>query len=150
MERRIKAATNKQTGARLEISEDAIHTLENSSRKEALQEVRWLMYDLAESSRFADLTRMMMPFYNAWQEVLTRWAGLAFENPVFAGRMKQALTANPDVDLGALGAYETVQDADGNSFFQVRLPDFATGLLKEGWIGSGADDAGIIRFSTSS
>ena len=150
MERRIKAATNKQTGARLEISEDALRTMENAARKEALQEVRWLMYDLAESSRFSDMVRMIMPFYNAWQEVLTRWAGLAFENPVFASRMKDALTSNPDVDLGTLGAYETVQDADGNSFFQVRLPDFARGLLKEGWIGSGADDAGIIRFRTSS
>ena len=150
MERRIKAATSGQTGERLAISEDALRILENAARKEGLQEVRWLMYDLAESSRFADMTRMIMPFYNAWQEVLTRWMGLAFENPVFAARMKQVLTANPNVDLGTLGAYETVQDADGNSFFQVRLPDFATGLLKEGLIGGAADDLGIIRFRTSS
>ena len=150
MERRIKAATSKQKGATYELSEDALRIMEDAARKEALQEVRWLMYDLAESSRFSDMVRMIMPFYNAWQEVITRWAGLAYQNPVFAARMKDALTANPDVDLGTLGAYETVQDADGNSFFQVRLPDFATGLIRKGLMRDAADDAGIIRFRTSS
>lgn len=150
MERRIRAATSKQKGTTYEISEDALRIMEDAARKEGLQEVRWLMYDLAESSRFSDMVRMIMPFYNAWQEVLTRWAGLAYQNPVFASRMKDALTANPDVDLDTLGAYETVQDADGNSFFQVRLPDFATGLLRKGLMREAADDAGVIRFRTSS
>jgi len=150
IERRIKAATSGQKGTRLEISEDALRKMEDAARKEALQEVRWLMYDLAESSRFSDMVRLIMPFFNAWQEVLTRWGGLALENPVFASRMTDAFRANPDVDLGTLGAYETVEDEEGNKFFQVRLPDFATGLLRQGLMQGAADDAGIIRFRTSS
>ena len=43
----------------------------------ALFEVRELMYDLAENTRISEMVGNAMPFFNAWQEVIGRWAGLS-------------------------------------------------------------------------
>src|SRR5690606_28544529 len=61
-----------------------LNKLENQARRFALRETRSLLYDLAEQSQFASMTRLLMPFFPAWQEVLTRWAGLVAENPMVA------------------------------------------------------------------
>ncbi len=116
---------------------DDVRRLEGQARDFALRETRELLYDLAEQSRFASMTRLMMPFYNAWQEVLTRWAGLAVENPVFAARARAAWSA-PD----AVGW--TYRDDHGNNFLRIRIPDFAKGLLNQGIFASALDDQGYL------
>lgn len=62
--------------------------IETRARNYALNETQKLLYDLAESSRFGEMLAFISPFYNAWQEVITRWSGLAIENPVFAARAR--------------------------------------------------------------
>lgn len=47
----------------------------------AVKNVKQVVYDLAESARVADLSRFLMPFANAWQEELTRWAQLFWARP---------------------------------------------------------------------
>ena len=128
------------------LTDDALRAMEQSARRKALQEVRDLLYDLAESSQFSDMMRNVMPFFNAWQEVLTRWAGLAVENPVFAARMAQAFRA--DIQIGDW--FQTVETDDGERFFQFRIPEFATGLFKHGIVGDAFDDAGMLRFRADS
>lgn len=66
-----------------------ITRIEEGARTYALGETRNLLYDLAESSQLARMLKFLVPFYSAWQEVLTRWAGLAVENPAFMARMHQ-------------------------------------------------------------
>ena len=56
------------------------------SRQQALFETKQVLYDLAERSRFEELMVEMMPFLGAWQEVASRWVGLAAANPVFVAR----------------------------------------------------------------
>jgi hypothetical protein len=76
-----------------------------------LKETRELLYDLAERTRFGDMVGVLMPFYNAWQEVITRWSGLAVQNPVFVAR--------------GLRYFQAIkgEDEEGNSQFMFRLPE---------------------------
>lgn len=55
--------------------------LEQRSREYALRQVRTTMYELGAQTNLAHLTRFVMPFYSAWQEVLTRWIGLSLDDP---------------------------------------------------------------------
>jgi hypothetical protein len=59
------------------------------ARAYALAESKSLLYDLSEQSEMGHLLRYVSPFYSAWQEVLTRWTGIASENPAFVARMQQ-------------------------------------------------------------
>jgi len=69
------------------ISQRTLTEIEDDARKAALGETRDLLYDLAEETRFAEITANIFPFFNAWQEVLGRWGKLATENPYFVGKM---------------------------------------------------------------
>ncbi|MGH9211039.1 MAG: hypothetical protein ACRD2C_10195, partial [Acidimicrobiales bacterium] len=120
-----------------QVSEALLRNLEDQSRAFALRETRQLLYDLAEQSRFADMTRLVMPFYNAWQEVLTRWTGLAVENPAFVARARQVWEA-PD----RLGW--TYTDDRGSTFLRVRIPEFARGLVNQGVFRGALDSQGYI------
>lgn len=81
-------------GGRALSSEDVIG-IQNRARDYALGETKNLLYDLAEESRLGDLMRYFAPFYPAWQEVTTRWAGLAVSNPAFV-RRAQLVWQAPD------------------------------------------------------
>ena len=61
-----------------------INRMEESARRAAFRDTREVLYELAEHSQFAEMVGFMSPFFNAWQEVIGRWAGLALENPSFA------------------------------------------------------------------
>ena len=69
-----------------EITPEMIGRLERMGREFALSETKKLLYDLAEQSDLARMMRFLAPFYGAWQETLTRWAGIAYENPVVLSR----------------------------------------------------------------
>ncbi len=62
--------------------------IENNARQYALNETQILLYDLAEQSRFGEMLGFLSPFYNAWEEVITRWSGLAVENTPFVARAR--------------------------------------------------------------
>lgn len=57
----------------------------------ALETTRDLLYDLSNKGQFADQTRLIMPFAEAWKEVLTRWARIAAENPKVIRRGQQVV-----------------------------------------------------------
>ena len=63
-----------------------INRMEESARRAAFRDTREVLYELAEHSQFAEMVGFMSPFFNAWQEVIGRWAGLALENPSFAAK----------------------------------------------------------------
>jgi hypothetical protein len=63
--------------------------LARQARSHALGESKSLLYDLAEESELSHMLRFVSPFYSAWQEVLTRWTGIAVTNPAFVSRMRQ-------------------------------------------------------------
>lgn len=81
----------KKSGQKL--TSDELRLVERKSREYALSETKKLLYDLAEESDLAHMSRFLMPFYSAWQETITRWAGLAVENPRFVLRMRDVWQA---------------------------------------------------------
>ena len=69
-----------------EITPLDVTRIEKEARKQALAETREILYELAERTQFAEAVGFAMPFFNAYQEVIGRWAGLALENPQFIGK----------------------------------------------------------------
>jgi len=110
LRRRVALLTDPDGNVRL--SQKQIDELEQQARDSALGEVREVMYDLAENTRISEMVGNSMPFFNAWQEVLGRWAGFAAENPTFVGNMARLYRKPWDAE--ALGISEvTVENDDG-------------------------------------
>tara|TARA_R100000458_G_scaffold58530_2_gene66756 strand:+ start:68 stop:2578 length:2511 start_codon:yes stop_codon:yes gene_type:complete len=86
--------------------------MEDEARKAAFKDTREVMYELAEHSEFAEMIGFMSPFFNAWQEVIGRWAGLAIENPAFVYKGVRLFTKD-DVELPILGLTQE-EDQYGN------------------------------------
>ena len=66
---------------------------------------------MANRSKFEELVGEISPFFGAWQEVTTRWFGIAAENPVFVFRMLKLWTV------------ATAEDENGQSIMMVQLPN---------------------------
>lgn len=108
------------------LTQTQLNQIEKSSRDYALAETRNLLYDLAEETRVGEVTTNIMPFYNAWYEVLSRWAGLTIDNPYFTGKMIRLYTA--EWDAPALGIAEAFipddpddPDGPGSTYLTFRL-----------------------------
>ena len=96
------------------LTPERLKRIEDAARRQGIKETRSLLYDLAERGRFEEMVGTIMPFYGAWQEVITNWAGLAVKNPVFVAR-----------GIRYFKALEG-EDEEGNKRFIYRLPE---GLL---------------------
>ncbi len=103
------------------ISATQLRRVEDDARQAALRETRDLLYDLAEETRIGEITAMVMPFYNAWQEVIGRWAKLGQENPAFVA--KAARLYMSDWNAEVLGITEIHDEESGASFLAFRLPE---------------------------
>jgi len=68
--------------------------MEAIARRKALEDTRTVMYELVEHTRFAEVLGFASPFFNAWQEVIGRWASLAFDNPVDVARGIRLFTSD--------------------------------------------------------
>lgn len=77
----------------------------------ALDESKRLLYDFTQKSQFADVTRLMFPFAEAWKEILTSWAKIGTANPQVARRAQQIVE-------GARGSgFFSTDDATGEEVF---------------------------------
>lgn len=56
------------------LNADDIDTL---AKAYAIDDTKQLLYDLSERSQITDIMRILVPFGEAWKEVITRWAKLA-------------------------------------------------------------------------
>jgi hypothetical protein len=124
MARKLSAYVDPETGGYIfegDQLQKIIDKLEKGARNKALGDVRYLLYDLTESTRMQESLSNMMPFLGAWQEVITRWAGIAKENPAYVSRVLDNFNSIP-----------TAEDEEGNRWMILRMP----GLEKIG--GGGA------------
>jgi GNAT superfamily N-acetyltransferase/tetratricopeptide (TPR) repeat protein len=138
---RIKSAMD---GDSYRMGERELRNMEDAARKVALHKTRTLLYDLAEESQFAQVVRNMMPFFNAWQEVLTRYAGIALDNPLYMSRLAKAYEAPSKLGEGNfMGSYE---DEYGNDFIRFRIPSVGKALLNQGFFASAVDNQGYVMF----
>jgi len=90
----------------------AIEEMSQRARRYALAETKKILYELADRTRFEEIATELFPFLGAWQEVATRWMGLAGENPVFVARA-----------LRGWGLV-TGEDEDGNPRIVMPMPGF--------------------------
>jgi hypothetical protein len=100
------------------ISQKQIDRIENSARTVALRETKRVLYELGESSRLAELLGNASPFFNAWQEVLSRWGGFAVDNPMFVGNVARLYRKPLEAQALGLGQFE---DENGNTYVTLRL-----------------------------
>tara|TARA_R110000824_G_scaffold370798_2_gene560467 strand:- start:1286 stop:7930 length:6645 start_codon:yes stop_codon:yes gene_type:complete len=63
-----------------------VKKIETEAREQAIKKTRDVLYELSEHTQLAEMVGFHMPFFNAYQEVIGRWAGLALENPQFVGK----------------------------------------------------------------
>jgi len=68
------------------------------AKQYGVTEVKELLYDLSKRNNFFDMTRLLIPFGDAWKEVLTTWSKIGFENPKVVRRGQQAIEGARDTD----------------------------------------------------
>lgn len=59
----------------------SLEEIDMIAKGHALDDTKWLLYDLSEKSNFFDAARLIFPFGEAWKEVLSRWASIVPNNP---------------------------------------------------------------------
>lgn len=91
----------------VEFSPELASRFSKQSRTYALGESKKLLYDLADDSELAHTLRFISPFFNASQEVVTRWTGIAVDNPAFVLRLQEVWRAPEKAGI--------VQDENGNT-----------------------------------
>lgn len=70
----------------------SIDDVDEFAKARALDETKRLLYDVSRRSQFADATRLIFPFGEAWKEVTTTWLRLARESPAVLRRGQQIVT----------------------------------------------------------
>ena len=93
------------------VNQRAIMGIQKQAQKSAMAETRRLLYDLTEQTKFGEAVSNLMPFYNAWAEVFSRWAGLAIENPYFVANTYRLYQKPWNAE--ALGISEVTVEFDG-------------------------------------
>lgn len=139
------------------LSDSDLIAIQSKSREYALGQTRKLLYDLAEESDLAHLLRFVSPFYSAWQETITRWAGITVENPAYIARLHQ-VWASPeragiitDEQGNPVGPGEETYDSDGKPtkirYVTLRIPKWAKDFPG---VNGGLDHQGTVRFNKRS
>ena len=106
-----------------QLTKTELANLEQAGARWALSQTKKYMYELGESSQFGQMLRHLSVFFNAQQEIMTRWTGLAVENPTFLARARQFWNAPNKADL----IYTDPETGEDSISF--RLPSWADGAV---------------------
>lgn len=84
-----------------------VEDMDDLAKAFALEEVRQLLYDTTRRHNFFDMARWILPFGEAWAEILTTWSKIMVENPGVLRRGQQLIEgarksgfSYPDPDTG--------------------------------------------------
>ena len=135
-----------QADGTIKLSQGTLRGIEQQARERALLETKDLLYDLAEETKFAEMTRNIFPFFNAWQEVLGRWGRLSIENPAFVGKAWRLYSSPWNAET--FGITE-IEDENGNKYLTFQLPSYVENIpkvLRPGVLGD-LTETQTIRFS---
>ena len=126
------------------LSMDDVYRIERNAKEWALSEMKFTLYDLAESGQAAEILRLLIPFYNAWEEVITRWAGIAYTNPAIIGKAANIFRA-PDALFRVVnedGELVPWSEASSGGRIIIHIPDF----IKNGIPGGALENMDDISF----
>ena len=112
----------------MDLTPEVIRQFEKQARNHALGKSKALLYDMADESELSHMLRFISPFYSAWQEVLTRWTGIAIENPAFVARLHEVWRSPERMGI--------VTDENGN---QINEDGTATVILTGEKVEAGRD-----------
>lgn len=87
MARRTLGLSEQSTATGLELTGQDLERIQYRARQYALNQTKDLFHDFSKHSELAHSLRYIVPFFSAWNQILTRWAGIAVENPAFVRRM---------------------------------------------------------------
>jgi len=62
------------------------HDAMQAAKRASLKEMRDLLYELGKRTRFQEVVGNISPFFGAYQEVISKWSGIAVRNPIFVAR----------------------------------------------------------------
>lgn len=119
------------------LTKQSLASIRRRAKEYALNETKELLYDLSERSRFSEAARFMMPFFPAFEETLTRYVGLAFENPVWAARIHQVWGA-----VNKAPAFFYKDESTGDEYLRIPIPEWARGLSKHTIFGDAFNSQG--------
>ena len=94
------------------LSQNKLFEIEEEARTYAIAETRDLLYDLAEETRVSEMLTHIAPFYNAWQEVLGRWAHLGTQNPYFVAKAAELYTSEWDAEFLGIEEITTYEEVE--------------------------------------
>lgn len=116
-----RIAENAQAGQKGTIT--SLDQADTVAKAYALHTTRDLLYDIAEKGQLSDQLRLILPFAEAWKEVLTRWGKIVVENPRVVRRGQQIVEGargagwfHPDPTTG-----EEVFNYPGSGFLSEHL-----------------------------
>jgi hypothetical protein len=120
-----------------DVDNDTLRMFETAARKHAIKNINQVVLDLGRHSNGAHMFRFVMPFYNAWEQALTRWGRLVYSDPsvLFKGnRLWQGMSNMPIMFDPQQGR---VTDQNGNTLFgnemtSVKNPDGTVSLKPSG------------------
>jgi len=86
--------------AKAELTVDEINNLRRDVVESTRKEVNKTLFTIIRKSYAGEKMRFIMPFFNAWENTIRRWSGLATENPAVvarAGQIVSSLRNQPNV-----------------------------------------------------
>jgi hypothetical protein len=92
--------------AKAELTVDEINNLRRDVVESTRKEVNKTLFTIIRKSYAGEKMRFIMPFFNAWENTIRRWSGLATENPAVVARAGQIVSS--------LRNQPNVIDAEGN------------------------------------
>ena len=92
--------------AKAELTVDEINNLRRDVIESTRKEVNKTLFTIIRKSYAGEKMRFIMPFFNAWENTIRRWSGLASENPAVIARAGQIVSS--------LRNQPNVVDAEGN------------------------------------
>ena len=110
--RRRVALFDTDEAGNVSLTADQVYSIEQAARRKALDDTRDVLFDLAERTRFGEAVSLIMPFFDAWLEVVQRWTGLVVENPVQVARIVKNYRREQDF---------IVEDDEGNRYVTFRF-----------------------------
>ena len=111
--------TGKASATGFSLTQADLERIQNNARQFALGQTRGLLHDFSERSMMAQQLRFVAPFYSAWQQVFTRWAGIAVENPAYMRRLDMIWRSPERAGLVTDGAGNVL---DANDNIQTPVP----------------------------
>ncbi len=102
----VALSTKRMYDPKAELTIDDINNVRRQAIESTRKEINKTLFTIERKSYAGEKMRFIMPFFNAWENTIRRWSGLATENPAVIARAGQIVSS--------LRNQPNVVDADGN------------------------------------